>query len=139
MQTYIKLTPHFLEHLQKILDLFTKILDLFIKKNVILFKTILVFSQTDDVYSAKILILFLFLFFNNVFCQKNVWSITFFHQQIFNHTLSGRNFPMHMWMNLMTAAPQVTAKQLDLFSGNGFAREGPSDWLTLGWIACSCK
>ena len=50
MQTYIKLTPHFLENLQ--------ILDLFIQKNVILFKKILVFSQANDVYSAKNMILF---------------------------------------------------------------------------------
>ena len=81
MQTYIKLTPHFLENLQKFLDLFKKIL---------------VFSQTNDVYSAKILILFKKNLFLNDFCQKNVWSITFFHQQIFHHTLSGRDFPMQM-------------------------------------------
>ena len=89
MQTYIKLAPHFLEHLQKILGFFKKIL--------VLFQKILVFSQTNDVYSAKILILFKQILFSlNVFCQKHVWSITFFHQQIFNHTLSGRNFLMHM-------------------------------------------
>ena len=35
MQTYIKLTPHFLENLQKILDLFTQILDLFKKRDFI--------------------------------------------------------------------------------------------------------
>ena len=102
----IKLAPHFLEHLQKILEFFKQIL--------VLFQKILVFSQTNDVYSAKILILFKQILFSlNVFCQKHVWSIIFFHQQIFNHTLSGRKFLMHMWMNLMTGGPQVTAKQVD--------------------------
>ena len=138
MQTYIKLTPHFLENLQKILDLFTQILDLFkktwfySKKYWFLVKQMMFIQQKTWFYLKKLV--FLMFFVKRMFGQS-----FFFHQQIFNHTLSGRNFPMHMWMNLMTAAPQVTAKQLDLFSGNGFAWEGPSDWLTLGWIACSCK
>ena len=63
MQTYINIAPHFLEHLQTILDFFKKIL--------VLFQTILVFSQTNDVYSANILILFKQILFSlNVFCQN---------------------------------------------------------------------
>ena len=62
MQTYIKLAPHFLEHLQKILDFFKQIL--------VLFQKILVFSQTNDVYSAKILILFKKTCFLMIFVKK---------------------------------------------------------------------
>ena len=63
MQTYIKLAPHFLEHLQKYWIFFKKIL--------VLFQKILVFSQTNDVYSANILILFKQILFSlNVFCQN---------------------------------------------------------------------
>jgi len=42
------------------------------KKSWIYSKKILVFSQTNDVYSAKILILFKKNLFFNDFCQKNV-------------------------------------------------------------------
>ena len=137
MQTYIKLTPHFLENLQKYW-IYSHTFWIY-SKNVILFKKYwfwvkqMMFIQQKSWFYLKKMF-FLMFFVTRMFGQS-----LFFHQQIFNHTLSGRKFPMHMWMNLMTAAPQVTAKQLDLFSGNGFAREGPSDWLTLGWIACSCK
>ena len=81
MQTYIKLTPHFLENLQKILDLF--------KKNLNFIQKILVFSQTNDVYSAKILILFIFLMFfvKKMFGQSlfsiNKSSTTHFLGEIF--------------------------------------------------------
>ena len=105
MQTYIKLTPHLFENLRKILDLFKKILILF-KKYWSLVKQMVFIQQKSWFYWEKHCFL-------NVFCQKNVWSITFFHQQIFNHTLSGGNFPIQMWMNLMTGGPQVIAKQLD--------------------------
>ena len=77
MQTYIKLTPHFLENLQNILDLFKKVLFLF-KKILILFKKNLFFSQANDVYSAQILILSKKHLFFKWFLSKNVWSITFF-------------------------------------------------------------
>ena len=68
MQTYIKLTPHFLENLKNILDLFTK---WFYSRE------ILVFSQSNDVYSAKILILFLKTCFFKMFFVKK-WLVNHF-------------------------------------------------------------
>ena len=56
MQTYIKLTPHFLENLQKYW-IYSHTFWIYSKKRDFIQK-ILVFSQTNDVYSAKIMILF---------------------------------------------------------------------------------
>ena len=49
MQTYIKLTPHFLEIFEK---------SFYLKKNLEFIQKILVFSFKKHVYSAKILIYF---------------------------------------------------------------------------------
>ena len=74
MQTYIKLTPHFLENLQKILDLFTQILDLFkkswfySKKYWFLVKQMMFIQQKSWFYFKKLV--FLMFFVKRMFGQS---------------------------------------------------------------------
>ena len=70
MHTYIKLTPHFLENLQKILDLF--------KKNLILFKRSLFLVKNNHLYSKKLdFILSKKMFDQPFFASKNLQPNTF--------------------------------------------------------------
>ena len=89
MQTYIKRTPHFLENLQKNLGFIQTILILF-KKYLFLVKQMMFIQQTSRFLFKKKTVFFMF------FVKRMFGQSLFFHQQIFNHTLSGRKFPMHM-------------------------------------------